>query len=73
MDTFLQKLYKNFGVIIGPKEYEEYLKYKRDIEDASYLQYNLDDFQLLLRKNGFLKELSDATSIVINPYRKLEV
>lgn len=73
LDTFLQKLYKNFGIIIGPKEYEEYLKSKGDIEDSSYLQYNLDDFQLLLRKNGFLKELSDATSIVINPYRKLEV
>ena len=73
LDTFLQKLYKNFGIVIGPKEYEEYLKSKRGVEDYSYLQYNLDDFQVLLRKNGFLKELSDATSIVINPYRRLEV
>lgn len=73
LDTFLQKLYKNFGIIIGPREYEEYLKTKGLVEDYSYLQYNLDDFQVLLRKNGFLKELSDATSIVINPYRRLGV
>ncbi|WP_294355790.1 hypothetical protein [uncultured Clostridium sp.] len=73
LDTFLQKLYINFGIIIGPREYEEYLKDKEIVEDYSFLQNNLDDFQVLLRKNGFLKELSDATSIVINPYRKLEV
>lgn len=68
LNTFINKLYKNFGIIIGPKEYEEYLKGKESLADTSYLHYNLEEFQVLLRKNGFLKELSDATSIVINPY-----
>ena len=32
---------------------------------------NLMEFQKLLRNNGFLRELSDATSIVENTYRKV--
>lgn len=73
LDTFLSKMYKNFGIIIGPNEYEAYLNDKNLYGDPSVLQYNIEEFQQLLRKNGFLKELSDATSIVINPYKKLEV
>ena len=73
LDTFLRNLNTQFGIVIGPREYEEYL-YERGIEsDTSCFNYNLEAFQNLLRKNGFLKELSDATSIVINPYKNLEV
>lgn len=63
LDTFLNKLYEHFRIIIGPN-------IRQDIGeiDVSCLQYNLDGFNILLRKNGFLKELSDSTSIVFNPY-----
>lgn len=76
IDTFLDKLYEHFGIVIGTKHYNQYIK-DSDVGvtdvDASYLQYNLEEFQILLRKNGFLRELSDATSMVINPYNEFEV
>lgn len=68
LDTFLNKIYKQFGVIIGPKQYYEFTLNSGENEDASYLKCNLEEFQVLLKMNGFLKELSDATSMVINPY-----
>ena len=73
--TFIKKLYKHYGIVIGPEEYNQYIQ-ENNIDtnkDVSYLNYNLIEFQNLLRKNGFLRELSDATSIVENPYRKMEV
>ncbi|OPJ55649.1 hypothetical protein [Alkalithermobacter paradoxus] len=74
LDSFLKKLYKHYGIVIGPREYD---LYERDNKininkDMSYLSDNLIEFHNLLRKNGFLRELSDATSIVENPYMKLE-
>lgn len=74
LNTFLKKLYEHYGIVIGFNEYNRYLK-ENDIKkqkDVSFLNYNLIEFQNLLRKNGFLRELSDATSIVENPYRKME-
>lgn len=73
--TFLKKLYRHYGIVIGPEEYNQYVQDNNlsNHKDISYLNYNLIEFQTLLRKNGFLRELSDATSIVENPYRKMEV
>lgn len=73
LDSFLRKIYDSFGLVIGPKEYDEHLRKIGKSIDTSFLQYNLEEFQQLLRKNGFLRELSDATSIVVNPYGKIEV
>lgn len=73
--TFLKKLYRHYGIVIGAEEYNQYVQENNidNQKDISYLNYNLVEFQNLLRKNGFLRELSDATSIVENPYRKMEV
>ena len=72
LDTFLEKLYTHFGITIGTKQYSKHIKDKiSEMNDASFLKYNLDEFQSLLKKNGFLKELSDATAMVINPYSKM--
>ena len=72
LKTFLRKLYTHFGIVIGPEEYSKYVQENDlDNKDVSFLNYNLIEFQNLLRKNGFLRELSDATSIVENPYRKM--
>ena len=75
LKTFLKKLYKHYGIVIGPEEYNQYINDNaiNSNNDVSYLNYNLMEFQNLLRKNGFLRELSDATSIVENPYIKMEV
>lgn len=72
LNTFLNRLYEHYGIVIGPVEYELYAK-ENNIEegDISFLNDNLMEFQKLLRNNGFLRELSDATSIVENTYRKV--
>ena len=39
---------------------------------ANSFDENVIAFQAFLRSTGFLKELSDATSIVVNPYEYIE-
>ena len=41
--------------------------------DFSFLEANLDAFAQKLKDCGFLRDLSDATSIVENPYEREEV
>ena len=65
--TFLQKSYEHFNIIIGPKEAQLHF------EDISYLNdfsENERAFLELLRTCGFLRNLSDATSIVENPFKR---
>jgi hypothetical protein len=72
LDTFLRKLYTNYGIVIREKEYTSHTSiHNNSIEYASYLQQNFDEFIVLLSKNGLLKELSDATAIVKNPYDRV--
>lgn len=64
--TFLEKCYEHFNIIIGPKEAEKHF------EEISYLNdFNENEqiFLNLLSNCGFLKNLSDATSIVENPFK----
>ncbi|WP_339213958.1 hypothetical protein [Solibacillus sp. FSL W8-0372] len=64
--TFLQKCYEQYNIIIGPKEAELHF------DDVAYLNdFNENEriFLELLRNCGFLKNLSDATSIVENPFK----
>jgi len=73
LDTFLNKLYQHYGIVIREKEFSLHMMNIQEKKiDAAYLQYNLHEFQNMLRNNGFLKELSDATAIVHNPYKKVE-
>lgn len=71
LDSFLSKLYEYYGIVIREDEYIRHYK-MLDNSDvyAPCLSKNLEEFILQLRKNGFLKELSDATAIVINPYER---
>ena len=70
LDMFLDELYKKYRIVIGPVEYKK-------IEDGnkmltnSFLE-NLNRFQEFLKSTGFLRELSDATSIVENPYEEIK-
>jgi hypothetical protein len=73
LDMFLRKLYENYNIIIGPKEYKESISVENKLEVslANSFNNNLYAFQKFLKATGFLRELSDATSIVINPYTSI--
>ena len=59
--------------MIGPEEYRKSMQYaSMDSSLANSFSENVVAFQQFLRSTGFLKELSDATSIVINPYESIE-
>lgn len=73
LDRFLEKLYEHYGIIIGPEQYRKSLDGGNlDNTLISSFNDNLDAFQIFLKNTGFLRELSDATSIVENPYESEE-
>jgi hypothetical protein len=72
-NLFLEKLYNNYKIIIGPKEYsEQACASGYDLDQSNYFDENAKEFQNFLKKAGFLRDLSDATSIVVNPYKVVE-
>ena len=73
LKMFLEKLYHNYRIVIGPEEYRKSMQdSSMDSSLANSFSENVVAFQQFLRSTGFLKELSDATSIVINPYEPIE-
>ena len=71
-DMFLDKLYDHFNIVIGPKQYKECTdSIKIDTEQADAFRNNELRFQEFLKSTGFLRDLSDATAIVINPYSEV--
>lgn len=73
LNMFLVKLYEHYGIVIGPEEYRKSLNNESTIETslANSFWENVIAFQNFLKATGFLRELSDATSIVINPYTSI--
>jgi hypothetical protein len=71
LNRFLYKIHDHFKIVIGQVEYKkEVTNGNADyLSDISFLDQNKEDFQLMLRECGFLRELSDSTSIVENPYK----
>jgi hypothetical protein len=70
--TFLSLLYEHYGIIVSSEEYRRCTQTKLDFEHSNVLDNNSLAFQRLLKNAGFLKTLSDATSIIVNPYTKVE-
>ena len=70
LKMFLSKLYAHYGIVIGSDEYRKSIEGDVTLESslASSFAENEAAFQKFLKETGFLRELSDATSIVINPY-----
>lgn len=69
-DNFLDMLYEHFEIVISPEHYaravsENKAPYQSNV---TFLQMNKFDFAQKLKNCGFLRDLSDATSIVENPY-----
>lgn len=73
LNMFLEKMYESYRIVIGPVQYKKMMGIE-NIEDkalAHSFNENLRAFQEFLKATGFLRELSDATSIVINPYQEI--
>ena len=70
LDEFIELLYVHFGMVIGPEQYREEMNAGsvKQMGDLSFLQENKTAFAQKLKDCGFLRDLSDATSIVENPY-----
>lgn len=72
LDTFLDELFRHYRMVIGPAEY-----LKASASDgmpaalADSFNQNRMAFQEFLKSIGCLRALSDATSIVINPYQEV--
>lgn len=73
LNMFLEKLYTNYRIVIGPQEYKKSLKNSSMGSSlVNSFSENVLAFQCFLRDTGFLRELSDATSIVVNPYEPIK-
>ena len=74
VEMFLDKLYEKYRIVIGPNQFKHMnnLDTIADVALANSFHENVLAFQDFLKATGFLRELSDATSIVINPYEKLK-
>lgn len=71
LDMFLSKLYDRYRIVIGPAEYKKMIKTGNYSLANSFME-NKVAFQEFLKATGFLHELSDATSIVVNPYDEVK-
>ncbi len=74
LDEFTEDLYQHFGMVIGSNQYKKEME--KDclprMSDLSFMEENKEAFAQKLKECGFLRNLSDATSIVENPYEKEE-
>lgn len=75
LDEFIQLIYVHFGMVIGPDQYrtEMVRGSVKSIGDLSFFEENKAAFAQKLKDCGFLRDLSDATSIVENPYESEDV
>lgn len=73
LDMFLEKLFEKYRIVIGPDQYKKMRGFDSiNVALANSFNANVSAFQVFLKATGFLKELSDATSIVVNPYEELK-
>ena len=71
-DMFLDEVYSHYNIVIGAKQYKKCVNsIKLDAEQANSFASNEKEFQDFLKNTGFLRDLSDATSIVVNPYSEV--
>lgn len=74
LDEFMDLLHEHFGMVIGAAQYRKEMTNNMlpPISDLSFMEENKNAFSEKLKECGFLRDLSDATSIVENPYDKEE-
>lgn len=71
-DEFIDLLYEHYGMVIAPAQYKKEVVAGslNTVTDLSFMEENKNGFSQKLKECGFLRDLSDATSIVENPYDK---
>ena len=69
-DYFMELLYEHFGMIVDRNAYECAIEegIMSPLSDYTFMDRNRDAFTKLLKECGFLRDLSDATCIVENPF-----
>ena len=69
-DRFLDLLYDHFEMVISPVHYERAVAENKMLPQgsAAFLTANQSAFAMKLKNCGLLRDLSDATAIVENPY-----
>jgi hypothetical protein len=72
LDEFINLLYEHYGMVIAPAQYKKEMVAGslKIVNDLSFMEENKNGFAQKLKECGFLRDLSDATSIVENPYDK---
>ncbi len=72
LDEFIELLYEHYGMVIAPAQYKKEMVSGslNIVTDISFMEENKKGFAQKLKECGFLRDLSDATSIVENPYDK---
>ena len=72
LGEFIDLLYKHFGMVIDQEKYAEEMSCGSlmELSDLSFLNANKEALSQKLKDCGFLRDLSDATSIVENPYEE---
>ena len=70
LDVFLGLINEHFGMVIDRDMYEREAELGRvkPLGDLSFLDQNKESLSSLLKNCGFLRDISDATAIVENPY-----
>ena len=70
LDEFIELLYVHYGMVIGPVQYRKEMEKGcvKQTGDLSFFEENKLAFSQKLKDCGFLRDLSDATAIVENPY-----
>jgi hypothetical protein len=73
-EMFLDRLYEHFNIVIGPKQFKKCVDtIELETEQADAFRNNELEFQTFLKNTGFLRDLSDATAIVVNPYSEVKL
>lgn len=73
LDDFLEVLHTHYNMVIGPDEYKKEIGNQTQVAELPFLEDNKRAFAQKMKDCGFLRDLSDATAIVENPYPKKEV
>ena len=73
-DRFLDLIYEHFEIVVSPEHYERAVSENKAVyqKNVTFLQTNKIDFAQKLKNCGLLRDLSDATAIVENPYEREE-
>lgn len=75
-EMFLDRLFEHYNIVIGANQYDRFINGNNNSDDLTIknsLYENEICFQNFLKSTGFLKELSDSTSLVFNPYNPVEM